>query len=150
MRPADPLIQQQKEQRLRRMKRIPLILLFLMVLLFAITLGRSETWAVWLHVFSEAGMIGALADWFAVVALFRHPLGIPIPHTAIIPNRKNELGENMARFIDDHFLEPDVVRQKLEKVNLAELGVNWLKSDKGKDSLAGLIAAPSVAGHRLC
>ena len=138
MRPADPLIQQQKEQRLRRMKRIPLLLLLLMVILFGMTLGRTETWAIWLHAFSEAGMVGALADWFAVVALFRHPLGIPIPHTAIIPNRKNELGENMARFIDEHFLESEVVREKLKQVNLAELSVNWLKSTKGRDSVADL------------
>jgi uncharacterized membrane-anchored protein YjiN (DUF445 family) len=86
-------------------------------------------------------MVGALADWFAVVALFRHPLGIPIPHTAIIPTRKNELGNSMARFIDDHFLEPEVVRQKLQKVNLAGLSVTWLKSEKGRDSVADLAIA---------
>lgn len=77
-----------KELELRRMKRIPLLLLLLMALLFAYTLNLPAPWAAWLHAFAEAGMVGALADWFAVVALFRHPMGLPIPHTAIIPNRK--------------------------------------------------------------
>jgi len=129
-----------KELRLRRMKRIPLLLLFLMALLFAYTLHHPEPWAAWLHAFSEAGMVGALADWFAVVALFRHPLGIPIPHTAIIPNRKNDLGESLSNFVAENFLEPGVVRKKLETVNLAEFVIVWLKSEKGRSSVEDLVA----------
>ena len=85
-------------------------------------------------------MVGALADWFAVVALFRHPLGLPIPHTAIIPNRKNDIGESMSRFVADHFLAPDVVRKKLQGTNLASFVVSWLKSEKGKRSIEDLSA----------
>ncbi len=70
--------EQEKLIRLRRMKRLPLLLLALMMILFLFTLHRPESWAGWLNAFAEAGMVGALADWFAVVALFRHPLGIPI------------------------------------------------------------------------
>jgi len=136
--PTYPPNQEEKALRLRRMKRIPLLLLLLMVVLFALTLNRPEAWAGWLHAFAEAGMVGALADWFAVVALFRHPMGIPIPHTAIIPTRKDELGDSMARFIDDHFLDPDVVRRKLDSVDLAGLSVAWLKSNKGRDSVTDL------------
>jgi uncharacterized membrane-anchored protein YjiN (DUF445 family) len=117
------------------MKRIPLLLLLLMALLFAATLHNPAAWAGWLHAFAEAGMVGALADWFAVVALFRHPLGLPIPHTAIIPNRKNDIGESMARFVAEHFLEPAVVRRKLSETNLAEFVVNWLRSEKGQRSI---------------
>ena len=84
---------------LMMMKILPLLLLALMALLFAVTLGRPEAWAGWVNAFAEAGMVGALADWFAVVALFRHPMGIPIPHTAIIPRRKDEIGESLARFV---------------------------------------------------
>jgi uncharacterized membrane-anchored protein YjiN (DUF445 family) len=127
-----------KALELRRMKRIPLLLLLLMVLLFASTLHQPAGWAAWLHAFAEAGMVGALADWFAVVALFRHPMGLPIPHTAIIPNRKNDIGESMSRFVADHFLEPEVVRKKLENTHLSALVVNWLKSDKGRRSLEDL------------
>ena len=130
-----------KALRLRRMKRIPLLLLLLMAILFAFTLHHPAPWVAWLHAFSEAGMVGALADWFAVVALFRHPLGIPIPHTAIIPNRKNDIGESMSRFVADHFLEPDVVRAKLQNTNLAVFVVTWLKSEKGRRSVEDLSAA---------
>lgn len=136
-----PLSPEARELRLKRMKRIPLWLLLGMVILFALTLNRPEAWAGWVHAFAEAGMVGALADWFAVVALFKHPLGIPIPHTAIIPTRKNELGEAMARFVADHFLEPKVVRAKLVNVNLASYTVNWLKSAKGRNSVTDLGAA---------
>jgi len=130
-----------KELQLRRMKRIPLLLLCLMAVIFALTLHSPYAWAAWLHAFAEAGMVGALADWFAVVALFRHPLGLPIPHTAIIPNRKNDIGESMSRFVADHFLEPEVVRKKLQSTNLAAFVVNWLKSDKGRRSVEDLSVA---------
>ena len=114
------------------MKRLPLVLLALMAALFLLTVNRPEAWAGWVQAFAEAGMVGALADWFAVVALFRHPLGLPIPHTAIIPRRKNEIGDNLARFVAEHFLHPDVVRAKLESVNLARNAALWLKSPRGR------------------
>jgi uncharacterized membrane-anchored protein YjiN (DUF445 family) len=120
------------------MKRIPILLLVLMAALFLVTLDRPETWAGWLRAFAEAGMVGALADWFAVVALFRHPMGLPIPHTAIIPNRKNEIGDNLARFVADHFLEPAVVRAKLQSVNLAGKTATWLKSPTGQQRVQDL------------
>ncbi|MFC1720524.1 DUF445 family protein [Pseudomonadota bacterium] len=118
------------------MKRLPILLLALMAALFFVTLNRPEDWAGWLHAFSEAGMVGAIADWFAVVALFRHPLGIPVPHTAIIPRRKNEIGENLAQFVAEHFLHTDVVRLKLESVNLAGKTAKWLKSPQGHEHRA--------------
>ncbi len=130
-----------KALQLARMKRIPLLLLLLMALLFLLTLHQPAPWANWVHAFAEAGMVGALADWFAVVALFRHPLGIPIPHTAIIQNRKNDLGESMSTFVADHFLEPDVVRTKLQNTDLAAFVVNWLKSEKGRRSLQNFSAS---------
>jgi uncharacterized membrane-anchored protein YjiN (DUF445 family) len=124
------------------MKRLPLLLLALMAALFFLSLNWPHSWpgswAPWLRAFAEAGMVGALADWFAVVALFRHPLGIPIPHTAIIPNRKNEIGDNLARFVAEHFLHPDVVRVKLESVNLARNAALWLKSPRGRDRVEDL------------
>jgi uncharacterized membrane-anchored protein YjiN (DUF445 family) len=117
------------------MKHLPLLLLALMAALFFLTEGRPEAWAGWLQAFAEAGMVGALADWFAVVALFRHPLGLPIPHTAIIPNRKDAIGENLARFVADHFLDPSVVRAKLESANLASKTADWLKSPTGQERI---------------
>jgi uncharacterized membrane-anchored protein YjiN (DUF445 family) len=132
------LDEREKLLRLKRMKRLPLLLLVLMVALFAVTLHRPEGWAGWLHAFAEAGMVGALADWFAVVALFRHPLGIPIPHTAIIPQRKNEIGDSLAQFVAEHFLHPEVVRVKLQSVNLAKNVALWLRSPAGHDRVLDL------------
>ncbi|NRB71442.1 MAG: DUF445 domain-containing protein [Xanthomonadales bacterium] len=126
---------------LARMKRLPLLLLLLMAVMFLATLNHPAAWAGWVHAFAEAGMVGALADWFAVVALFKHPLGLPIPHTAIIPRRKDELGDAMARFVSDHFLAPPAVRSKLESINLAALGVRWLQSDRGQERLSALVDA---------
>lgn len=123
------------------MKQIPLLLLLLMVVLFAVTLNNPATWAAWLHAFAEAGMVGALADWFAVVALFRHPLGLPIPHTAIIQNRKDDLGESMSQFVAEHFLEPSVVRNKLQTANLAEFAIGFLKSEKGRRSIEDFLGS---------
>jgi len=120
---------------LRRTKRVPLLLLGMMAVLFGITLNRPEPWAGWLQAFAEAGMVGALADWFAVVALFRHPLGLPIPHTAIVPRRKDEIGESLARFVAENFLHPDVVKAKLESINLAQRGAQWLKTEEGREQV---------------
>lgn len=138
MNALSPGSEEEKRLRLRRMKRVPLMLLALMALLFFLTLHRPENWAGWVHAFAEAGMVGALADWFAVVALFRHPMGLPIPHTAIIPRRKDEIGDSLARFVADHFLDPDVVRAKLESVNLAQNTAVWLKSPRGHDRVVEL------------
>lgn len=142
--PAGGATDPDKASRLRRMKRVPLVLLLLMVALFLFTRERTDPWAGWLHAFAEAGMVGALADWFAVVALFRHPLGLPIPHTAIIPRRKDEIGRNLARFIAEHFLHPHAVRTKLESVNLAGRAAEWLRTPAGHaqvvESAARLLA----------
>ena len=136
---SEGLSPEEQLARLKRMKRLPLLLLVLMAILFAVTLHRPEAWAGWLHAFAEAGMVGALADWFAVVALFRHPLGIPIPHTAIIPRRKNEIGESMSTFVANHFLEPDVVRGKLYSANLASRIAEWLQTDHGRQRVLELL-----------
>lgn len=84
--------------------------------------GLDLIWA-----FSEAALIGGLADWFAVTALFRRPLGLPIPHTGVVPKRKNEIGRAMARFVGEHFLVRDAVERRLTGVNLAERLGAWLE-----------------------
>ena len=89
----------------------------------------------WLAAFAEAAMVGALADWFAVVALFRHPLGVPIPHTAIIKNKKDAIAGNLADFIRDKFLASDTLIAKLREYNPAEHLAVYLMS---RDNAAGL------------
>jgi len=89
----------------------------------------------WLAAFAEAAMVGALADWFAVVALFRHPLGVPIPHTAIIKNKKDDIAGKLADFIRDKFLASDTLIAKLRAYNPAEHLAVYLMS---KENAAGL------------
>ena len=110
-----------QQRNLRRMKAVPLLLLFLMAAVFigTLSLGHDSGWAGYVGAFSEAAMIGALADWFAVVAIFRHPMGIPIPHTAIIPRRKQQLGQSLARFVRHNFLTEAVIRRRLQQTDLA-------------------------------
>ena len=80
----------------------------------------------YLRAAAEAAMVGALADWFAVTALFRHPLGLPIPHTAIIPTRKDRLGAGLGDFVGTNFLSEQVVRDRLRTVGVAGRLGTWL------------------------
>lgn len=82
--------------------------------------------------FSEAAMVGGLADWFAVTALFRHPLGIPIPHTAIIPENKDRIAQTMANFLRDYFLTPQVVARRIGGLNVAAAAGNWLTAPEAQ------------------
>jgi uncharacterized membrane-anchored protein YjiN (DUF445 family) len=133
------------ELRLRRMQWLATGLVALMGVVFAATsLFRSHypyldvIWA-----FSEAALIGGLADWFAVTALFRRPLGLPIPHTAIVPNRKNEIGRALARFVAEHFLAREVIEQRLSGVDLAARLGAWMSDEQvakrlGRDAATAL------------
>src|SRR5262249_46292666 len=96
---------------LRRMKLLALSLLLTAAVLFLIARANHDNGAAWgyLQAFSEAAMVGALADWFAVTALFRHPLGIPIPHTAIIPTRKDSLARSLGEFVESNFMSKAVL-----------------------------------------
>src|SRR5205085_11348011 len=92
------------------------------VFVAARALPISYPWLAYVKAFAEAAMVGGLADWFAVTALFRHPLGLPIPHTAIIPQNKDRIGEALARFIQDNFLIPSVVARRMRNIDVAEIG----------------------------
>lgn len=96
------------------MKMVATALLVAMAVLFLVSRlnGRAGMWE-WVSAFAEAAMIGALADWFAVVAIFRHPLNLPIPRTAIIPENKDRIAENMAVFIRDNFLSKETLVSKM-------------------------------------
>src|SRR5690242_16274717 len=91
----------EKKFALMKNKTIAVTLMIGAAILFIIARFHKGNGWEWLAAFSEAAMVGALADWFAVVALFRHPLGVPIPHTAIIPNKKEAIADNLAQFIRD-------------------------------------------------
>ena len=89
-------------------------------------------WLGYIKAFAEAAMVGGLADWFAVTALFRHPLGLPIPHTAIIPRNKDRIGEALARFLQENFLIPRVVARRMEKLDVAGATGRFLQTPAGQ------------------
>ncbi|MDQ3139639.1 MAG: DUF445 domain-containing protein, partial [Pseudomonadota bacterium] len=86
----------------------------------------------WVKAFAEAGMVGGLADWFAVTALFRHPLGLPIPHTAIIPRNKDRIGETLANFLRENFLIAPVVARRMRHIDLAGAAGRFLQAPQGE------------------
>jgi uncharacterized membrane-anchored protein YjiN (DUF445 family) len=99
-----------------------------------------------LQAFSEAAMVGGIADWFAVVALFRHPLGIPIWHTAIIPTKKNEIGENLGSFVSEEFLNREKLEIKLEEFNFASKASDWLSEETNADKIASVVTVNIIPG----
>jgi uncharacterized membrane-anchored protein YjiN (DUF445 family) len=105
------------------------LLLLAMACVFIVTTIFREAHPLlpWVRAFAEAAMVGGLADWFAVTALFRHPLGLPIPHTAIIPANKDRIGDSLATFLKENFLTPGVVARRLEEVDMAAAAARWLK-----------------------
>jgi uncharacterized membrane-anchored protein YjiN (DUF445 family) len=128
---------------LRRMRRLATALLALMSAIFVATYVTTFEWTclAYLRAFAEAGMIGACADWFAVVALFRHPLGLPIPHTAIVPRNKERIGGAIGRFISNNFLSPKVLTAKIREVDPAGWMARWLSDPENADRVARRVAA---------
>ena len=132
--PRTPMTQlspsdQERLRALRRMKAVALGALVFMAVVFVIAFAFQQRigWLGYVRAAAEGGMVGALADWFAVTALFRRPLGLPIPHTAIIPNRKDEIGRTLGEFVETNFLAADVVRTKLSSTQIALRAGEWLR-----------------------
>jgi uncharacterized membrane-anchored protein YjiN (DUF445 family) len=143
-----------KRKQLLRMKSFATGLLIVAAITY-IFAKRAEAagapeWVSYLRAAAEAGMIGGLADWFAVTALFRRPLGLPIPHTAIIPTRKDAIGASLGEFVGDNFLSDEVVRNKINSADIALRFGNWLSQAKNSkqvtDELAGVIAWATSLG----
>jgi uncharacterized membrane-anchored protein YjiN (DUF445 family) len=129
---------EERRAQLRRMRQLATGMLFLMLAVFLAStmLVASRPWLAYVRAFAEAAMVGACADWFAVVALFRHPLGIPIPHTAIVPTHKQRIGEYLGHFIAQDFLKPAEVTSRLQQVDVAGWIARWLTIPENARSLA--------------
>jgi uncharacterized membrane-anchored protein YjiN (DUF445 family) len=132
---------------LRRMRAVALALLGFAALVFVVTLRRGDP-LTFVHATAEAAMVGAIADWFAVTALFRHPLGLPIPHTAIIPTRKLALGRSLEEFVTENFLVEDVVRARMAEAAVSVRLGQWLNDEvharRVVEELAGLLRSGLV------
>jgi uncharacterized membrane-anchored protein YjiN (DUF445 family) len=109
-------------------------LLFVMAAVFAIARALEPRYPLlgYVKAFAEAAMVGGLADWFAVTALFRHPLGLPIPHTAIIPRNKDRIGEALANFLKENFLIPSVVARRMRNIDVAGATGRFLQTPAGE------------------
>lgn len=127
---------------LRRVKIVATAGLALCVVIFLVARAFEDALPALAYVaaFAEAAAIGGLADWYAVVALFRRPLGLPIPHTAIIPRNKDRIADNLGRFIEINFLAPAPVRDRLGQVDFSMLVADWLADARRASGLAGFTA----------
>lgn len=138
---ADPVADAQRLRALRRMKAVALSFLLGATVVFLVCRwaqsgGGAAAWVGYVGAAAEAGMVGALADWFAVTALFTHPLGLPIPHTAIIRRKKDQLGAGLGTFVRENFLSPVVVETKLRDAEIAGRVGKWLSERSHADRVA--------------
>ncbi|GLP65512.1 membrane protein [Streptomyces sp. TUS-ST3] len=135
----------EKQRGVRRMKLTATGLLLLVAVVYVLAEWAHNSgagpWAGYVAAAAEAGMVGALADWFAVTALFRHPLGLPIPHTAIIPTKKDQLGVSLGEFVGENFLSEDVVRQRLRAVGIGSRLGAWLAEPEHADRVTAELSA---------
>jgi uncharacterized membrane-anchored protein YjiN (DUF445 family) len=137
MAPAGPHGGAVMTDRASAMRRTATAMLVLMAAIFAVShwaTGAYPQWATglgYVNAFAEAAMVGGLADWFAVTALFRHPLGVPIPHTAIIPRKKDRIADTMAQFLRANFLTPSVVARRMRRMNVAASAGEFLVNREG-------------------
>ncbi|HEX2188186.1 MAG TPA: DUF445 domain-containing protein [Longimicrobiaceae bacterium] len=146
---AVPQLQDEEAKRVQldRMKRRAsgLLVVAAFVYVAARILEERYPWLGYVRATAEAGMVGGIADWFAVTALFRHPLGIPIPHTAIVPSRKDKIGMSLGRFVQSNFLSREVIVSKLRSVGAARKMAEWLARPENAHTLSQHTSA-AVAG----
>jgi uncharacterized membrane-anchored protein YjiN (DUF445 family) len=116
----------ERRRRLRRMRSLAVALLVFAAVVYLVTLHGDGFWG-YVNAGAEASMVGAIADWFAVTALFKHPLGLPIPHTALIPKRKDEFGRSLEDFVQENFLQEEIIRERLTVPPVSARAADWLR-----------------------
>ncbi|WP_435862143.1 DUF445 domain-containing protein [Streptomyces rubiginosohelvolus] len=135
---------EEKQRGVRRMKLTATGLLLLVALIYVLATWAKNSgvggWPGYVAAAAEAGMVGALADWFAVTALFRRPLGLPIPHTAIIPTKKDQLGQSLGSFVGENFLSGDVIRDRIHALGVGRRLGTWLAEPAHADRVTAELA----------
>ena len=132
--------EEQKKQQLRNHRMLATGLFFLMCFVFFLMVYFQKyhnfgSWVGYVRAFSEAAMVGALADWFAVTALFSHPLGLKIPHTNLIEKGKEKIGDNLGNFVVSNFLSPQNIRPYIQKIKVSHYVGDWLSKEKNQQNL---------------
>ena len=134
---------EERQRQLDRMKRRATGLLVVMAGVFVVAqfLEASHPWLGYVRATAEAAMVGGIADWFAITALFRHPLNIPIPHTAIIPRRKDRIGRTLGNFVQHNFLTGPVLGAKLLAAQPSRRAAEWLRRPENSRAIARHVAS---------
>ncbi|WP_148574683.1 DUF445 domain-containing protein [Nocardioides caldifontis] len=125
---ADPQLDHERRAALRRMRTVAVGLLLLAAVVYLLTLDR-DGFLGFVNAGAEASMVGAIADWFAVVALFKHPLGLPVPHTALVPKRKEMFGRGLEEFVGENFMREEVIRTRVLGAQPASKVGDWLAQE---------------------
>jgi len=136
-----------RRTRLRRMQGVAAGLLVFAALVYLLTLDQDGFWG-FVNAGAEASMVGAIADWFAVTALFRHPLGLPIPHTALVPRKKDEFGRSLEEFFAENFLHEDAIRERLAAADISRRAGAWLAEPENARRVAAEGATVVAIGLR--
>ncbi|NUS40731.1 MAG: DUF445 family protein, partial [Terrabacter sp.] len=122
---VDPALEAQRRRDLRRMRLVATGLLVLAAIVYVLTRGHDDGLLGFVNAGAEASMVGACADWFAVTAIFRHPLGLPIPHTALIPRKKEMIGRSLEEFVSENFMREDIIRERVLDAEPTRRAAEW-------------------------
>ncbi len=144
---TDPAGDENRRIGLRRMRTIAVSLLLFAAAVYLLTLGQ-DGFLGFVNSGAEASMVGAMADWFAVTALFKHPLGLPVPHTALVPNRKDELGRSLQEFVGANFLQETVIRDRIALARISERVGHWLVEPENSKRVVDEVASILQVGLR--
>lgn len=142
---VDVTADDERRRALRRMRTVAGSLLALAAVVYVATLGQDGVLG-FVNAGAEASMVGAFADWFAVTALFRHPLGLPVPHTALIPRKKDELGRGLRDFVGENFLQESIIRERLDAAQVSRRLGEWLSDDANATRVVEEVAEVAVIG----
>ncbi|HET7398504.1 MAG TPA: DUF445 domain-containing protein [Intrasporangium sp.] len=141
---VDPALDARRRADLRRMRSLATGLLLLAALVYVVTRGHDGGLLGYVNAGAEASMVGACADWFAVTAIFRHPLGLPIPHTALIPRKKEMIGRSLEEFVGENFLREEVIRDRVLDAEPTRRLAEWALAPGHAKRLVDEVAAVTV------
>jgi uncharacterized membrane-anchored protein YjiN (DUF445 family) len=141
----NPAADEARRQGLRRMRTMAVGLLLFAAVVYVLTLDQ-DGFLGFVNAGAEASMVGAIADWFAVTALFKHPLGIPIPHTALIPKRKDDLGRSLEEFFGENFLQEAIIRERVAAATISERVGKWAAQPENARRVVNEVAEVATIG----